>query len=91
MTSLRELNDLASEFHEEQAERVTQFYERAAGLMLGRKPWSWTTLPGWPGGHGLVHLRFSAGLIRRCTVYVDAPACDLLHRWLTSERREYRR
>jgi len=59
--------------------------DRLAAAEAGREPWSWASLPGWRGGHGLVHLRFTSGM--RCTVHVDAPASGLLGRWLTSERR----
>lgn len=60
MTRLSDILDAEAVLFEEQNERITQFYERAAGIALGRKPWSWASLPGLDPG--LVHIFFPSGM-----------------------------
>ena len=83
MTRLSDIIEAEAALFEEQNERITQFYERAAGLALGRKPWSWASLPGLDPG--LAHVFFKGLTIRTDDLH-EPERWNQRGRWLTCRR-----
>lgn len=50
-TCLREVMDLQSEWFADSSHRFEAAFERIAGHLAGRKPWSWASLPGLEPHH----------------------------------------